>query len=44
MVQQSDGLVGFFYEETENADRTGYDLVYMAIPIDSISNNMYSAI
>ena len=42
MVQQSDGLVGFFYEETENADRTGYDLVYMAIPIDSISCNRYT--
>ena len=44
MVQQSNGIVGFFYEEKENADRTGYDLIYLPIPVDSISNNMYSAI
>ncbi len=42
MVQQSDGLIGFFYEETENADRSGYNLVYMAIPIDSISCDRYT--
>lgn len=42
MEKQSDGKIGFFMEETENADITGYNLVYMAIPADSLSLNNYS--
>lgn len=41
MVLQSDGRVGFFYEETENIDVTGYNLVYTAIPVDSLTFNSY---
>lgn len=41
MVLQSDGRIGFFYEETENIDVTGYNLVYTAIPVDSLTCNSY---
>lgn len=41
MVLQSNGKIGFFYEETLNADITGYNLIYLAIPVDSLSFNRY---
>ena len=41
MVLQSNGKIGFFYEETLNADITGYNLIYLAIPVDSLSFNKY---
>lgn len=41
MVLQSDGRIAFFYEETLNADETGYDLVYTALPVPVITSGKY---
>ena len=41
MILQSDGLVGFFYEEHLNADITGYDMVYAPLSIEVITGGEY---
>lgn len=41
MILQSDGLVGFFYEEHLNADITGYDMVYEPLSIEVITGGEY---
>lgn len=42
MALQSDGRIAFFFEETLNADSTGYNLIYTALPIEIITSNKYT--
>lgn len=42
MILQSDGLIGFFYEEHLNADITGYDMVYEPLSIETITGGEYA--
>ena len=41
MIFQSDGLIGFFYEEHLNADITGYDMVYEPLSVETITGGLY---
>ena len=41
MILQSDGLIGFFYEEHLNADITGYDMVYEPLSVETITGGLY---
>ncbi len=44
MVQQPNGNIAFYYEETLNSGSTGYEMVYTEIPVDTLTCNIYSAI
>lgn len=44
MVQQPNGNIAFYYEETLNSDSTGYEMVYKEIPVDTLTCNIYSAL
>ena len=41
MILQSDGMIGFFYEEHLNADITGYDMVYEPLSVETITGGLY---
>ncbi|MGN0194982.1 MAG: sialidase family protein [Candidatus Cryptobacteroides sp.] len=42
MVLQSDGTIGFFYEESINAEGSGYDLVYKPLQLGDITSGLYT--
>lgn len=44
MVQQPNGNIAFYYEETLNEDSTGFEMIYKEIPVDTLTCNIYSAI
>jgi len=44
MVQQKNGNIAFYYEETLNSDNTGFDMLYREIPVDTLTCNRYSAL
>lgn len=41
MALQADGRIAFFYEETPNADGTGYNMIYKALPVSTITSGRY---
>lgn len=44
MVQQKNGNIAFYYEESLNGDSTGYEMIYKEIPVETLTCGMYSAI
>lgn len=44
MVQQENGNIAFYYEETLNSDSTGYEMIYREMPLDTITCGLYAAV
>lgn len=43
MLQLSDGRIALFWEESPNADYSGYELCYRALNLEDISGGLYTA-
>ncbi len=44
MVQQKNGNIAFYYEESLNGDSTGYEMIYKEIPLDTLTCGLYSSV